>query len=228
VQGRGPRVEVILRDNSPRFFCYLTGFKNGCFSFQMLAGESRTERTEAVQGIRFITQKPALNDAPAEPLGAPPPGAGPRNGPWPGGEAGRRLRELVEKDLTGNTVLSEIDEIYKLRNELPPFPPDTSPLRRLDVARRTAMNELTRGRLDRYIRANQERIKRVATEEEARDCLFILMMAYLQKGMAPLKIKEAAQRDVESIENDGVRRKVVDRLPEIPEPGMFRPRRPGN
>ncbi|HYG78620.1 MAG TPA: hypothetical protein VEK08_26710 [Planctomycetota bacterium] len=223
VIGKGPHVEVMPRAGGNPFSCYLLGFKDGIFTFQMLAGEARTVRAEDVQGLRFILYPPP---PPPQTPPQPPPQQQPRRRGV--GEPGiKRLKDLIEKDHAQGLSATEVDELYRLRWDAPVFPGDMTTLRRIELARKMTLQESSKGRLDRFHKSLQERLRNAEDEEDARDCILVLMMIYLQKGHVPVQIKESVQRDVTAIQNEEVRKALLDRLPEIPEPpGFLRMRRP--
>lgn len=210
VKPRGPQVEVLLRDgkgNSP-FFCFLTGYKDGILNVQMLAGESRQERMDEVVSIRFIDMPPGN---PPEPERRPAPN-----------EDSRRLKELMEKDSAATLTPEEVDEVFALREKVPVFPGDPGPIERRALAKKAAQREENKGRLDRHIAANQKRLKKVDNEEDARDLLIMLEVAYFQKRPLPGKVRDQVKADIQSIANESVRRRVENFGDNLDFPRPFR------
>lgn len=216
VMPRGPQVEVSLRDGREPFYCFLTGYKDGTVNFQMLAGEVRQERAADVQSIRFMEGPPPDRVGPDRPEGRPdrPPER------RPGNEDTRRMKELAEKDAATGLSVEELDELYKLRDKAPVFPGDPGPIERRMLAKKFAQREEFKGRIERHISASQQRLKRADSEDEARDLMILLSMAYAQKGMLPGKIRDQLQRDAQLIPDAEIRKKVerFTDLPEFPGP----------
>lgn len=213
VKPRGPHVEVSLRDGQEPFYCFLTGYKNGQVSFQMLGGEVRQERSADVRSIRYL---------PSQAEGGPPP-AGPERKPALSADS-QRLRELGDKDQQGALTPSEIEELYKLREKTPVFQGEPGPMERRKLAKNLAQREENKGRIDRHIGLYQKRLKKVETEEEARDLLVMLEVAYFQKRpqSGPAKVKEQLKADIQNIANEGIRRRVENFADSFDFPRPFR------
>jgi hypothetical protein len=208
VKPRGPQVEVMLRDgkgHSP-FFCFLTGYKDGVVNLQMLAGESRQERMDEVVSIRFIEMPPAPEPERRPALS----------------DDSRRLKELMEKDSAASLTPEEVDEVFALREKAPIFPGDPGPIERRALAKKIAQREENKGRLDRHIALNQKRLKKVDNEEDARDLLVMLEVAYFQKRPLPAKVREQLKEDIKSIANESVRRRVENFGDNLEFPRPFR------
>jgi len=213
VKARGPQVEVTLREgkgHSP-FHCFLIGLKDGSFSFQMLAGETRLERADDVLRIRFVESPPPNGNQPAE-IDRRPPSL----------DDARRAKELNEKDMAGTLSAEEVDELYALREKAPVFLGDPGPIERRALAKKMAQREESKGRIERHIALNQKRLKKVDNEEEARDLLIMLEVAYFQKRPLPAKVKEQVKADIASIANDSVRRHVENFGDNLDIPRPFR------
>ena len=211
VKARGPQVEVTLREgkgHSP-FHCFLTGLKDGSFSFQMLAGETRVERADDVQRIRFVEPPPNGNQ----------PGEIDRRLPL---DEARRAKELNEKDMAGTLSPEEVDELYALREKAPVFLGDPGPIERRAIAKKLAQREENKGRIERHISLYEKRLKKVDNEEEARDMLVMLEVAYFQKRPLPGKVKEQVKADIQSIANESVRRRVENFGDNLDFPRPFR------
>lgn len=189
-------MEVAPSDGRPPYTCYLLGFKDGVLDLQLESGEARQENAAAAKSIRFLPPPPTA--ARAGPAGG---GPGGRAGTWNEADA-RRLRELGEHEGNGALTPADTEELRKLKERAP------VPLLRWETAKRKLSAEAGRWRIDKL----QRGLREATQEEEARGELWVLAFAYTQKGTTGAALKEALQKDVESIAEPALRRRMAEEL----------------
>jgi hypothetical protein len=154
----------------------------------------------------------------------PPPKDGPRFGPrMQGGKPRlgdnvRRLKELQDKEQNEKLTDAELDELQRLRDEGPLFPPNTPRWWRVTTARSAARQAAKAGKLDAHIEAMRGRMQNAENVAEATDGLIMLSHAYIQRdGPVFTDIIRKIQTDIAGIRNERVRQDLKDNPPEMME-----------
>jgi len=142
----------------------------------------------------------------------------PQNGKPRLGENVRRLKELQDKEQNEKLADGEVEELQRLRDEGPLFPPNTPRWWRVTTARSAARQAAKAGKLDTHIEAMRERMQNAENVAEANDGLIMLGHAYIQRdGPVFTDIIRKIQTDVSGIRNERVRQELKEHPPELME-----------
>jgi len=236
----GVQVEVSPADGGKAVVCNLLGFKNGMLRLRDDQGKIEEVKQTEIKTIRFLNSPPPprLMTAPAiqrdrEALPPPPPDGEPsehrrrpegldKRGPGrdllPTPEF-KRLRQLSENDRTGKLTEIEINELFSLRERLPlmpPFPTEGAggKFGRVKFAEEQAENESAKNRMPRFFDLLRRKLVKAKDENEARDALLMLSMAYRQQKLGLQGSAEQLRKDMRTIENESTRERIILMFPE--------------
>ena len=229
VAPNGPLIELHTQSGQP-YTCYLLKYKENSVSIQMLSGETKSEKISDVTSIRFIppprppedkiekhdSDKIAIqpfDDMPPEPSTEP--GltesknkVDGEHGSWTP-EENRRFRDLSIKSQKGPLSPEEVDERRNLLEHAPEFRQKYHrTLDRLQEAHK-------KGEFDNFINKNRENLKKIQSEEEAKDVLLSLALAYRMKKIPRLDALDILRHDIMNIPNEKFRGRTVDIMAEI-------------
>ncbi|HYF52409.1 MAG TPA: hypothetical protein VEJ63_23585 [Planctomycetota bacterium] len=223
---RGPLVDIVLRDGSS-YQCMLLQMHEGRMEVVMGDGERRSSELQDVRAIKFLpVPKAPQNPRPEPPEKQPAPDPRPpekafddpeepaepehpRGGLTP--EEMIRLRQLNQKDRDGRISAAEAEELKKLRERGPILPK----LGKVKIADENARLEASKGRIENYINTLQSRLKNADTDDDVKDAMLALGMAYRQKSIPGNKIGEMLRADAETIIDPKVRERAKERTQEL-------------